>query len=142
MKKLILLLSVLVISCNSEKQSKPDTEYSWWGEDIVYNESSQDLDLILYYNQKEYPFNIQSGKTITLYHPNYDFHICITDVSDSLKVIFADGTTIKAKKGDKLIYQEYSKEEIDYWVTIDGEKYLEEEKYPVYHYKINTPDKK
>lgn len=136
----IATLCLFLISCNSEQEYKVDSEYSWWGEDIVYNDSSLDLILTLYYNNSEYTFNIQSGFSHKFYHPNYDFHICITNVSDSLKIEFTDGTEMKARRGDKLIYSEYTKEEIDYWIDIEGKKYLEEDKYPIYHYKIYNPN--
>ena len=135
----VLALGLFAISCNEALEEKIDIDYSWWGEDIVYNESSQDFDLTIYYDQREFSFYIPSGDSHKFYHPSFNFHICVTNVSDSLRIKFSDGTEIKARQGDKLIYGEYTKEEKEYWADIEGKKYLEDEKYPIYHYKIHKP---
>ena len=135
MKRLMIMMAAIVFdACSNESDpSKFDIEYSWWGEDIVYNESGQDFEMTVY-SIADTTVNVPTGESFKLYHPNFDWHTCVT-WSDSLKINFADGTEIKAKKGD-LIYEDYTKEENDYWFTIDGKEYLEDRKYPVYHYRI------
>ena len=67
--------------------------------------------------------------------PNDSYFICI-DVCKKVAITDGDNQVV-LEKGKSEWFESYEYEEKDYWITIDGKRYLEERKWPTYIYHID-----
>ena len=135
---LFVLFAMSLMACN-KYSSVPDTpivEYTHWGEEILYNDSSKDIKVtITDQNDDVLELNMVSSAKDTLLIPYASYFICI-DVCKTVAI--TDGNSqVMLEKGKSKWFNNYEYEEKDYWITIDGKSYLEERKWPIYRFHID-----
>ena len=138
--KLILsaFAAMSLMSCNKSTSApdKPIVEYIYWGEEIIYNDSSNDIKVsITDQNDDVLEWNLPSSAKDTLLMPNDSYFICI-DVCKKVAITDGDNQVV-LEKGESEWFKSYEYEEKDYWITIYGKKYLAENKWPIYRYHID-----
>ena len=138
--KLILsaLAAMSLMACNKSTSApdKPIVEYIYWGEEILFNDSSKDIKVsITDQNDEVLELNLPSSAKDTLLMPNDSYFICI-DVCKKVAITDGDNQVV-LEKGESEWFKSYEYEEKDYWITIYGKKYLAENKWPIYRYHID-----
>ena len=138
--KLILsaLAAMSLMACNKSTSApdKPIVEYIYWGEEIIYNDSSKDIKVtITDQNDDVLELNLPSATKDTLFMPYASYFICI-DVCKTVAITDGDNQVV-LEKGKSEWFKSYEYEEKDYWITIYGKKYLAENKWPIYRYHID-----
>lgn len=138
--KLILsaFAAMSLMSCNKSTSApdKPIVEYIYWGEEIIFNDSSKDIKVtITDQNDDVLELNLPSATKDTLFMPYASYFICI-DVCKTVAITDGDNQVV-LEKGESEWFKSYEYEEKDYWITIYGKKYLAENKWPIYRYHID-----
>ena len=138
--KLILsaLAAMSLMACNKSTSApdKPIVEYIYWGEEILFNDSSKDIKVtITDQNDDVLELNLPSATKDTLFMPYASYFICI-DVCKTVAITDGDNQVV-LEKGKSEWFKSYEYEEKDYWITIYGKKYLAENKWPIYRYHID-----
>lgn len=137
---LLCFLFCCLISCSTEKGKpcKPDIEYDVWGEEIIWNDCAGRVILTIQdlYEGKSLVVDVGSGASVTLMMPGYGFHICLHTAAQV--TISGEGFEDVILLPDAPFFNSYSLEERDYYVTIGGNTFLEEMKWPVYTYHITN----
>lgn len=127
-----------LMSCNKSTSApdKPIVEYIYWGEEIIFNDSSKDIKVtITDQNDDVLELNLPSATKDTLFMPYASYFICI-DVCKTVAITDGDNQVV-LEKGESEWFKSYEYEEKDYWITIYGKKYLAENKWPIYRYHID-----
>ena len=132
----IAIFSAIACEKNPKTTGGVDVDYAFWGEEIIYNDSSKDIKVsITDRNDDVLELNMVSAAKDTLLIPYDSYFICI-DVSKAVAI--TDGEKqILLEKGKSKWFNNYEYEEKDYWITIDGKSYLEERKWPIYRFHID-----
>ena len=138
--KLILsaLAAMSLMACNKSTSApdKPIVEYIYWGEELLFNDSSKDIKVtITDQNDDVLELNLPSATKDTLFMPYASYFICI-DVCKTVAITDGDNQVV-LEKGESEWFKSYEYEEKDYWITIYGKKYLAENKWPIYRYHID-----
>lgn len=124
-------------SPDDDSKYKVTVEASFWGEDIIYNESGKDLTMTLYHTYDKadsLSVDILAGHSDTLDLPSLEYTISITMSSDSLKIEFVDGKQIITKSSEDMFYGTYEKEET---IIYRGDAEVDTP-WPTYKYRITT----
>ena len=132
----IAIFSAIACEKNPKTTGGVDVDYAFWGEEIIYNDSSKDIKVsITDRNDDVLELNIPAAVKDTLPIPDCSYYICI-DVCKTVAV--TDGNSqVVLEKGKSKWFNNYEYEEKDYWITIDGKSYLEERKWPIYRFHID-----
>lgn len=122
-----------MVSCTGMEKTRLTVDADYWGEDVIFNESGQDLTMTLYGRDGEtLSLMIPDGKSDTLDLPSMEYTLSISLSSDSLKIDFADGRQLLTKPSDELIYGTYELEQ----KTIYYEDAEVDKLWPTYRYHI------
>lgn len=129
-------MSLMACNKSTSAPDKPIVEYIYWGEEIIYNDSSKDIKVsITDQNDDVLELNLPSATKDTLFMPYASYFICI-DVCKTVAITDGDNQVV-LEKGESEWFKSYEYEEKDYWITIYGKKYLAENKWPIYRYHID-----
>ena len=129
-------MSLMACNKSTSAPDKPIVEYIYWGEEIIFNDSSKDIKVtITDQNDDVLELNLPSATKDTLFMPYASYFICI-DVCKKVAITDGDNQVV-LEKGKSEWFKSYEYEEKDYWITIYGKKYLAENKWPIYRYHID-----
>ena len=129
-------MSLMACNKSTSAPDKPIVEYIYWGEEILFNDSSKDIKVtITDQNDDVLELNLPSATKDTLFMPYASYFICI-DVCKTVAITDGDNQVV-LEKGKSEWFKSYEYEEKDYWITIYGKKYLAENKWPIYRYHID-----
>ena len=129
-------MSLMACNKSTSAPDKPIVEYIYWGEEIIFNDSSKDIKVtITDQNDDVLELNLPSATKDTLFMPYASYFICI-DVCKTVAITDGDNQVV-LEKGESEWFKSYEYEEKDYWITIYGKKYLAENKWPIYRYHID-----
>ena len=139
MRIYLFLFCVLVglISCKESINTKISIDSSYWGEDIIHNESGLDLTMTLYHTDhkgelQNLVLEISNSDWAKLSLPCQEYTLSITELSDSLRILFSDGKQILTKPSERILYGKYQlKEETRYHGDVEIDK-----PWPIYSYYI------
>ena len=144
-----IVLLILMVSCSEKSELSyvgAEIEYEAWGEEIIWNDLEEvvTLTIIDMYDGtiinggpeplKPLVVDIPAGASITLMMPSFGYFRC---VHTAVRVtVSGDGFEDVVLLPDSAFFDTYDLEEKDYYATIDGHTFLEDDKWPVYTYHI------
>ena len=141
---LFFVTSLFLISCNSHLASvpiKPDVEWTYWGDEIIYNATDRELVIELQNSLETLgEIVVPPFETDTLKIPCSDiFQPCIKSCSQ-IQIYSGDEFLVNFVKGKDDWFENYTYEEFEYTFVHNGILWTEDMLWPRYTYVIKEED--